>query len=438
MKIDKIKPIPKYILNKIKLYDREFNPTPNSNRRFYAYFTKNDGELVKVTVAVKHYKGKLYCKQVLVHGTESKYVYGKDIAYYTIAGYIVGWHSEGIQRYQKHFEDNSWGVGCNLKFEPYVPVVNKEYALKFPKYKYSAVDKYPYADVLKYLKLYEKYPQAEYLVKGGYHRLATSKMILQKMKKDKSFHRWLTSKNKYFMENHYYIETILEGYKTRRPLDELQEFISQKRPFMLEKDYKPLKTVFKGKTLERFFNYIKEQKTQIRTYLDYFNACTDLQLDMTRDKNLFPHDFKFWHDTRIEEAHMRKAEIDERKRQEMFKSFGIIANKYLPLQEFSKNGYVVIIAKSPAELESEGEFLHHCVGRGTYSQKFLKEQSLIFFIRKKKNPNTPIATLEYSLEKRQILQCRGDHNKTPQKSLLNFVNDMWLPYANQQLKQITA
>ena len=77
MKIDKIKPIPKYIFNKIKRYDKEFNPTPNSNRRFYAYLTKNDGELVKVTVAVKNYKGKLYCKQVLVHGTESKYIYGR-------------------------------------------------------------------------------------------------------------------------------------------------------------------------------------------------------------------------------------------------------------------------------------------------------------------------------------------------------------------------
>ena len=137
MKIDKIKPIPKYILNKIKSYDKQLNPMPNPNRRFYAYFTKNDGELVKVTVAVKNYKGKLYCKQVLVHGTESKYIYGKDIVYYTIAGYIVGWYAEGIQRYQKHFEDDSWSAGTNIDFEPYAPVVNKEYALKFPKYKYS-------------------------------------------------------------------------------------------------------------------------------------------------------------------------------------------------------------------------------------------------------------------------------------------------------------
>ena len=437
MKLEKIKPIPKYILAKIKKYDKEFYPTSNSNRRFYAYFTKNDGELVKVTVAVKHYKGKLYCKQVLIHGTESKHIYGKDIAYYTIAGYVVGWFAEGISRYQKFFEDGCWGIGNNINFAPYALVVNKEYALKFPQYKYSAIDKYPYSDVLKYLKLYKKFPQVEYLVKSGLHRLATSRMILQKMKKDKNFHKWLVANNQNRIER-YYIETILESYKTKRPLDELQEFISKKRTFMLEKDYKPLKAVFKGKTLERFFDYIEKQDIEIRTYLDYFNACIDLQLDMTMQKNLFPHDFKYWHDMRIEEAHIRKEEIDERKRQEMFANFKSISDKYLSLQEFSKQGYIVIIAKSPAELEKEGELLHHCVGRGSYSQKFLREQSLIFFIRKKKNPEIPIATVEYSLENHEILQCRGDHNKRPNQSLLNFVNDMWLPYANKQLKQIAA
>ena len=428
MKLCNIKPIPKYILAKIKKLDKHFNPTPNSNRRFYAYFTKNTRELVKVTVAVKHYKGKLYFKQVLVHGTESNFIFGKDIARYILAGYVVGWHAEGIQRYQKTFEDGEWGIGCDTKFEPYAPVVNKEYALKFPKFKYSAVDKYPYHDVLKYLKLYEKYPQAEYLVKSGLNILATSRMILQKMKKDKSFHKWLIAHKDI---EKYYIETILTAYKTNRPLNEIERFLWHKKTFMLEKDFKPLKAVFKGKALERFFNYIDKQNTEVRTYLDYFLACTDLQLDMTRNKNLFPNDFKYWHDARIEEAHLRKVEIDKRK-------FSSIVNKYLSLQNFTKNGYVVIIAKSPADLKKEGEFLHHCVGKGYYDKKIMNEQSLIFFIRKKKDLETPIATLEYSLANRKILQCLGEHNKTPQKSLLNFVNNMWLPYANDQLKQIAA
>ena len=56
MKIEKIKPIPKYIQKKIKLYDNQLKNAPFGKTRFYAYFTKNDGELVKVTVAVREYK----------------------------------------------------------------------------------------------------------------------------------------------------------------------------------------------------------------------------------------------------------------------------------------------------------------------------------------------------------------------------------------------
>ena len=52
-----IKPIPKYIVKRIKQLDKKQNPNYSSVRRFYSYLTKFNGELAKVTVAVKeHYK----------------------------------------------------------------------------------------------------------------------------------------------------------------------------------------------------------------------------------------------------------------------------------------------------------------------------------------------------------------------------------------------
>ena len=38
MKIEKIKPIPKYIQKKIKLYDDQLKSAPFGRTRFYAYF----------------------------------------------------------------------------------------------------------------------------------------------------------------------------------------------------------------------------------------------------------------------------------------------------------------------------------------------------------------------------------------------------------------
>lgn len=71
MKKEKTKPIPKYIVARIKKADTQNNVCLPGRTRFYSYLTKNDGELVKVTVAVRtRYKQWLY-KQVAVHGLNS-------------------------------------------------------------------------------------------------------------------------------------------------------------------------------------------------------------------------------------------------------------------------------------------------------------------------------------------------------------------------------
>lgn len=113
-----------------------------------------------------------------VHGINSKACLVKDMDFYYIAGYIVGWYKQGLQKYEKYYEGN-WWYSEDKYFDPYAPVVNKEIALKIEKYKYSAVDLYSYPDILKYLRLYEQYPQMEYVMKLGLIRLVKSKQILQ-------------------------------------------------------------------------------------------------------------------------------------------------------------------------------------------------------------------------------------------------------------------
>ena len=89
MKIEKIKPIPKYIVERIKRVDKQNNITVPGHTRFYSYLTKNDGELVKITVAVKEKRNKWYCKQVAVHGVHSDKCFVKDMNFTYIAGYTV-------------------------------------------------------------------------------------------------------------------------------------------------------------------------------------------------------------------------------------------------------------------------------------------------------------------------------------------------------------
>lgn len=438
MEINDIKPIPKYMLEKIRRLDRAKYPKPKGMTRFYAYFTVRHKELIKITVAVKHKYSSWYCKQVAAHGvrTEDK-CFVKDMVYYPIAGYLVGWYAEGASKTAKWYEDGEWGWFDNARmFDPYATVINPELALTLPEYRYSAVDRYEYPDTLKYLRMYEKYPQAEYLVKAGLSKLATRKQILEKMGKDRKFCKWLSKNRDELRSRYYYISTILAAYRKGRSLAAEQHYEEAKKSFQQSAYYHTVKELFHG-DLERFFSYLASQNTGISSYGDYLTACRYLGLDMTEPKNLVPHDFHRWHDIRIDEYRSKKAEEDAVERKAFYGQFASVAEKYAALQD-QNNCYTVIIAKSPAELIKEGELLHHCVGRMGYDRKFVREESLIFFVRRCSDPDTPLVTLEYSLKTKKILQCYGDRDSRPDQSILEYIQTKWLPKANRQMKKIQA
>ena len=437
MKIEKIKPIPKYIIRLIQKADAQDTITPSGQVRFYSYLTKNDGELVKVTVACKNRGKRWHCKQVIVHGIHSDKCFLKDICQNYMHNYSVGWYEEGLQRYAKWFEDNEWGWQYDEYFNICCPILNAEYALRFSEYKYSAIDIYPFFDTFKYLRLYEQYPQAEMLVKFELSSYATSKQILQKVEKDKQFRKWLIANRNEIIGHGYYVGTLLKAYKTNRPLEIVQKTEANKKSFFYKDNYKDIKRLFStDNEITAFLEYIEKQNANISSYSDYLNACTYLGLDMSLPKNRLPHDFKRWHDIRIDEYHTAKALKDAEERKELYVRFAAIAEKYLPLQRDKEDTFIVIIAKNPQDLIHEGNILNHCVGRMNYDQRFIREESLIFFIRNKETPDTPFVTVEYSLENHTVLQCYGYRDSKPDEQVLDFVNNKWLPYANKQIRKI--
>ncbi len=436
MKIEKIKPIPKYILAAIQKKDKINYPRQDGCLRFYSYLTKNDGELVKVTVAVKCRYKKWYAKQVAVHGVHSKDCFVKDMLFYTIYHtYHVGWYDMGFYKTEKWFEDGKWYKNDDNMFDPFAPIVNKDYLAKFPEYKYAAWELYPYVDILKYLRLYEQYPQTEYLMKLGLVEYVFSKQILQKVIKDVSFRRWLGKNREQLTRRKYYISTVLNAYKKKQPIEDVHAYEQAKKRLTTERDFKPIRDML-NRDYAPYIRYINAQQASNRSYLDYLKACLYLGIDMSEDKNRYPHDFKRWHDIRIDEYRTAKALKDKEEREALYSKFATVAEKFMSLQHDKKSVFVAIIARSPDELVSEGDALHHCVGRMGYDQKFAREESLIFFIRAKEAPETPLVTVEYSPKKKAVLQCYGDHDSNPNEEILYYVNKVWLPYANRTLKKI--
>lgn len=438
MKIEKIKPIPQYILKKIRSMDNKLKPERPGQTRFYSYLTTNCGELVKITVAVKESKKKWYCKQVAVHGIHSKDGFVKDMECSYVAGYYVGWHDLGVYKYVKWFEDGKWYYTPDKLFDPYAPLVNKEYiTTRFPEYKYSAIELYTGCEIFKYLRLYEEYPQIEYLMKMGLLNLAFSKQILRQVGKDVKFRKWIAQNRKELANYDIIVPTVLKAYKQHKPILQTNAIIKARNSLNRDMFLKPLAEFFK-EDLEKFFSYMGEQQINAYSYLDYFNACNYLGVNMNEDKNRYPHDFKRWHDIRADEYRTAKALKDEEQRKEFYEKFAAVAQKYLGLEYDKKSVYIAVIAHNPADLIKEGELLHHCVGQMGYDQKFAREETLIFFIRAKEQPNIPLVTVEYSPTQKRILQCYGDHDSKPSEDIMTFVNKKWLPYANRQLTKVAA
>ena len=264
-----------------------------------------------------------------------------------------------------------------------------------------------------------------------------SKQILKLCGQDKRFCKWLAQNRNTLNKSFLYIPVVLQAYKKNRNVLELQSYYKAKLFMDKDQTLAPLRDAFKRER-EKLYHYLSKQNTNTHSYLDYWNACTYLGLNMNEEKNRYPHDFKRWHDIRIDEYHTMLARDDEQKRKDFYEKFAAVAEKYLGLQYDRKSDYVAIIALSPSDLVREGQILEHCVGRMNYDQKFVREESLIFFIRTKEAPNTPLVTVEYSPSRKKILQCYGKKDSTPNDNILEFVNKKWLPFANRQLKKLAA
>ena len=430
-----IRPIPKYMIAKIRKYDTH-NAKQTGNVRFYKYFALFKKELCEVVVAVRNFKHNWYCKQVVVHGVNTDKVYLQDIA--IIMGfYRVGWYRENITTYPKWY-DYDWGYNDAKYFQMSAPIINKEFILSIPKYKYSAIQQYPYTNYLKYLRLYEQYPQTELLIKLGLSEIATSIQILRKCSKDKNFCRFIYNNRDYLKEHRYYISSIIKAYNQNKTIKEMFILDNFKFTYRHKDNFRELKAFLDKDELPTFVEYITKQNIDAYTYTDYLRACLALELDMKKPKNRYPKNFHRWHDIRIDEYHSKLAEINQKEKEKLYKAFTQVADKYQILQRQLKDAFLTLIAKTPAELITEGETLHHCVGKMGYDQKFARGETLIFFIRTKANPERPFVTLEYSPSTKKILQCYGDYDSKPSDEVLSYVNNTWLPYANRKIKLLNT
>ena len=311
---------------------------------------------------------------------------------------------------------------------------------------------------LLYIYLYVKYPVVELVVKMGYINLITQIMknlangynkenirnmaeeLNRIMQKDVTRGSLALTVPKYLADNLNYREASIREYEFWGDMCQLSEnwtlskecydAVSRNECFLAIKndnkfDYIPNIMKF-GFLLPEVMSYANKQMKRSRdakldlsyhgilnTWHDYLNMC-DL-MNVAPDK--FPKDIGEVHDKLAKAFSVRLNEYNDK----AINQFAKEAEKHIPeTKEYTNSDYVIVLPHSMRDVVREGQAMHNCVG--SYIDRIVKRESLVFFIRKKEDPTASYVTAEY--RRGGLRQCYYKNNYTVRdKEILDIAND---------------
>lgn len=84
---------------------------------------------------------------------------------------------------------------------------------------------------------------------------------------------------------------------------------------------------------------------------------------------------------------------------------------------------MVRMPKGIEDFVLEGTALGHCVGSNSYhSDKHMKQEILVFFLRKQEAPDTPYYTFSVNMKTYRCTECHGKGHKAPTKEIRDFID----------------
>lgn len=280
-------------------------------------------------------------------------------------------------------------------------------------------------DAFRYIELYQKHPQLEYIMKMGLWNIIAEGLQCHSFR---NIFNWKGKTPKdlfgipigkgdmlalsalavdmdtfklalYLKKNSRFSLTDLA--QKRKELERLSNFDTCER-FDTLKGY--------GVCAEETLKYIlrqQQKKTRYQSirgvlidWMDYLKDCNELGLSLEDTAVLKPHDLQQAHQNIIAQL---KIKADEELDKQMAK-----LKEERKRYNFAAGGFIAKVAENSTELIVEGKVLHHCVG--TYADKHAKGKCTIILIRRLEEPEVPFYTMELVGPEKRIIQVRGNHN----------------------------
>lgn len=265
-----------------------------------------------------------------------------------------------------------------------------------------------YNDLRRVFEL-SKYKSFELLLKAGLYNLALK--CPQKFNEEGSFEKRFGVKKSFyeFMKKHDITEEELEVLKIiKRPNIEIIRRLLR-IAFSRVDD---LKRASKYINLIKLEEYSKSQEMfSIQSYLDYIENLEKIGIPLTK-KKLLPKDFSKAHDLSVKKAKIVENELLNKNIQQRYRE--------LERNKFQGDKLFIRPAKTLKDMKDEANQQDNCV-YSNYSEKYAKGETDIYFLRKLKNPEKSLVTVEVSKGKiRQKYQKRNTTINKEQKEFLNF------------------
>lgn len=371
----------------------------------------------------------------------------EEVKVYEVARKWVLKNKIQIDYYKYNFYSNTYfWDDCNLYGTANITMhAGKTYRgnlddIKTTRYQYSMLPEMylqnDYMDVAEYLNAYNKFPQLEMLVKLRMIKLAN-----------------------YLVENYTWTKVINQEGKTIRQIfgiskkrfDDLRKQnggIDLLTTYQLEQEFHlhmtdeqvkvitgcsirkdQLETVLRYSSFEKMYNYVIKQsgvdpeavtecgqadiqfRETMTRYVDYIKACEDNERPMTDPHEIYPADITEAHNREILLKNNHKNEIEAKKKNRENPNIKKDAAGYNKKYRFENENYVIRAPKDAGEIFMEGLILNHCVGRMGYIEAMNRHETVILFLRRKKDRKKPYYTLE--VKNGKIKQAYGYKDKKP-------------------------
>ena len=366
---------------------------------------------------------------------------------------FIDWHFTNLERFEndKHVKigqdytgqyypylfSNYFGGGyyTGNKFYPnnWIEKLKKVSELKYLKFgdiAYWEIERfYKYKFEIEFAQKINAYKLAKEIMGYGYNWSPSTGCYTRSVDMRTLNRRWLQRNKQFFKNSNRSFAEFELSYRIKERNGQLVPGIEKYLTFQ------DIKKIPRGIGINKFQNWVIRNRVDFIEYLDYLKMLREMGIEPEGDAMLVPKDFfgmhqhtcELYNQFREEQRRLQRAERDRAQR-EREKRMEAEFNRR-DVFDMTLAGYTFHVPSRVAELIYEGKKLHHCVS--SYTERHLKGQTMIVFVRPASKPNTPLYTLEVKLG--QIIQFRGKYNNDVPEEVWD-VAKKWL----QVTKQVKA